>query len=117
MAAAADAAVQSLLVGEAVEGAPAAVFVADDRRCFVAVNRYACELLGHTRDELLELRVDDLVPTRDAEAGFEELRREGLLAGNAELRRKDGGLVKVRFRAGETTVGGIDFWVGVALPD
>ena len=34
---------------------PMAIFVADDDGRYIAVNAYACELLGYTRDELLEL--------------------------------------------------------------
>jgi PAS domain S-box-containing protein len=114
---AADAAVQSLLIGDAMEGAPAAVFVADDGHRFLAVNQFACDLLGYTRDDLLELRVDDLATTTDVEAGFERLRREGRLEGRVELRHREGSLVRLRYWASETTVSGISFWIAVAVPE
>src|SRR5919108_4987073 len=57
---AARALVQASLVGEAIDAGPAAVFVADDQLRLIAVNAYACHLLGYTREELLELRVSDL---------------------------------------------------------
>ena len=49
--------VQSVLLGEAVEHAPVAILVADDEMRYVAANATACELLGYTREELLQLRV------------------------------------------------------------
>ena len=48
--------VQSVLLGEAVEHAPVAILVADDEMRYVAANATACELLGYTREELLQLR-------------------------------------------------------------
>ena len=38
--------VQSILLGDAVEHAPVAILVADEEMRYVAVNNYACELLG-----------------------------------------------------------------------
>ena len=38
--------VQIALLGEAVDGAPVAIFVADENGRYAAVNRHACELLG-----------------------------------------------------------------------
>ena len=52
--------VQKSLVGEAIEGGPVAVFVADADQRYVAVNAYACRLLGYTREELLGLRVTEV---------------------------------------------------------
>jgi PAS domain S-box-containing protein len=113
----ANATVQSLLIGDAMEGAPAAVFVADDRRRFLAVNRFACELLGYTRDELLALRADELTDNDAFGDRFEELRTTGHVDGSVALRRKDGSLVRVRYTAGETKVSGLNFWVGIGLPE
>jgi PAS domain S-box-containing protein len=112
-----DAVVQTLLIGDAMEGAPAAVFVADDSRRFLAVNKFACDLLGYTRDELLALRADELVPTADVAAQFDELVATGTLSGSADVRRKDGSIVRLHYRTGETTVSGIQFWVTVGFPE
>jgi PAS domain S-box-containing protein len=112
-----DAAIQTFLIGDAMEEAPAAVFVSDDDRRLLAVNQYACDLLGYTRDELLELAIEKIAPNSDVEARFRELTENGRLAGRAELRRKDGTLVTVTYRTGETRVGGLDFWVTVALAE
>ena len=40
--------IQMSLLGEAVEHAPVGIFVFDDEGRYVAVNAYACELLGYS---------------------------------------------------------------------
>mgnify|MGYP003694187963 CR=1 FL=1 len=44
-----------------------AVFVAGDDGRYLAANAYACELLGYTRSELLDLRVRDVAVDPDAQ--------------------------------------------------
>ena len=97
--------VQKSLVGEALDAGPVAVFVADDDGKYLAVNAYACELLGYEREELLALRVPDVAANDEAAAHFE-----------AMLRRKDGTAVELQFRAGGTTVGGMALFIGVFWP-
>lgn len=73
--------------------APDAITVADLERRHVDCNEVACRMFGYTRDELLALRVDDLV---DPEAlPVDPVRLERLRGGNPlykvrSLRRKDG---------------------------
>lgn len=50
-----------------LQGARDAVTIADDGRRFVGANRAACRLLGRTRDELLTMRIDDVVTFSEAE--------------------------------------------------
>jgi PAS domain S-box-containing protein len=78
-----------------------AVLVADDERHYVDVNPAACELLGRTRDELLSMRVDDVLPTGTADVGglWREFLREGSQAGEFTLERHDGRTVAIEFRA------------------
>ena len=52
---AAEALIQTALLGEAIEAGPALVFVADEQMRYIAVNQFACEALGYTREELLAL--------------------------------------------------------------
>jgi len=66
--------VQSVLLGEAVEHAPVAILVADDEMRYVAANATACQLFGYSREELLQLRVPDIVYLK--------------LAGNGDAMRK-----------------------------
>src|SRR5204863_4482792 len=51
---------QISLLGEAVEHAPVGIFVFDEDGRYVAVNSFACELLGYERSELLERRLGEL---------------------------------------------------------
>jgi PAS domain S-box-containing protein len=37
-----------------------AMLLVDDQRCYVDCNQAACDLLGMTKDEILELRIEDL---------------------------------------------------------
>jgi PAS domain S-box-containing protein len=108
--------VQKSLVGEALEHGPVAVFVADDDGRYLAVNAYACELLGYTRSELLDLRVDEVAVDPDAEVNFSEMRRKGSRAGFTRLRHSDGSELEMHFRASQTTVGGMLVYIGTCWP-
>jgi PAS domain S-box-containing protein len=90
------------------EGVADAILVADTERQYQDANTAATDLLGYTRDELLALRVDDVVVNGPAETGVDLARaqEQGRWQGEFELRRKDGTTVPVEARA---TV--------VALPD
>jgi PAS domain S-box-containing protein len=105
--------IQASLLGEAVEHGPAAVFVADEHGRYVAVNQAACKLVGYEREELLELRVTDLVPAEEAAAPWGEMVADGVKRGIATLRCKDGGTVEFRYVAGATRVAGMPVYVSV----
>jgi PAS domain S-box-containing protein len=106
------------LLGEAVEYAPVGIFVFDDQGRYVAANAYACEQLGYTRDELLELRLGDLaVSKRDALREYERVMRGEASDGVTEARRKDGSVVALRYRARETTIAGMTFYIGIVWPE
>jgi PAS domain S-box-containing protein len=106
--------VQRSLVGEAIDSGPVAIFVADDDQKYLAVNAYACELLGYTREELLERRITDIAD--DIGGDYEELRRLGEHSGLAVLRHRDGTEIPMNFRASQTSIGGMTLWVGVCWP-
>ena len=108
--------VQKSHVGEAIDLAPVAVFVADDDRRYLAVNEYACRLLGYTRDELLGLTVTDVAVNAGAGDDYDEMLQSGSHTGLTILRRKDGRELPMHFRAGETVVGGMTLWVGICWP-
>ena len=109
--------VQKSLVGEALEHGPMAIFVADDDGRYLAVNAYACDLLGYTRDELLELRVTDVAINDRAAADYGELQLRGAHTGLTTLRHRDGSELAMHFRASQTTVGGMLLYVGVCWPE
>jgi PAS domain S-box-containing protein len=108
--------VQKSLVGEALDNGPVAVFVADDDGKYLAVNAYACDLLGYDREELLALRVTDVAVNASAAADFELMQRQGSRTGTTTLRSKDGRDLSMHFRASQTTVGGMPVYIGVCWP-
>ena len=83
---------------------------------YLAVNAYACELLGYDREELLALRVTDVAVNPSAAADFEAMQRQGTHTGRATLRSKDGQELSMHYRAGQTTVGGMPLYIGVCWP-
>src|SRR5262249_28733418 len=70
---AAEALIQTALLGEAVDGGPALIFVADEEMRYLAVNQRACDVLGYTRDELLELNVTDVAREPTSPAEYDEM--------------------------------------------
>jgi PAS domain S-box-containing protein len=109
--------VQTGLLGEAIDLAPAAVLVADEHGKYVAVNRFACEMLGYTRAELLSLRVHDVSADPDVEAHYDQFLKDRRAAGINKLRRKDGSIFDFRYRAGETTIAALTYYVSVGFPE
>ena len=107
--------VQSVLLGDAVEHAPVAILVADDEMRYVAANQYACELLGYTREELLQMRVTDVVRYPNAAAEYDAMLARGELTGTAVLTRKDGSEVTFHYRASKTRIAKLQFFVAVGF--
>ena len=105
--------IQASLLGEAVEHGPAAVFVADERGRYVAVNQAACALVGYPREELLKMRVTDLVAPEQAEARWDAMVANGTQRGHSILKCKDGSTVEFSYVAGETKVAGMPVYVSV----
>lgn len=108
----ADPQLQRALLGEALDTAALAVFVFEDDEHYVAVNEAACELSGYTRAELLELPLRRLAA--DPEQTLRNLRlvAAGKRTGGAtRMRRKDGSVVDVEYRAARATIAGMPFLV------
>jgi PAS domain S-box-containing protein len=104
------------LLGQAVEGAPVCVLVADAEMRYVAVNAYACELLGYTEAELLTMRVTDIATYDEAPKEYSSMVSTAYLRGTSRIRCKDGEEVVLRYVAGEVTVGGAPLYVSVGSP-
>ena len=83
------------------EGVADAILVVDAERRYRDANTAATTLLGYTRDELLTMRVDDIVAKSSTwtAAEFDRYQSEGQWQGELELRRKDGTMVPVEARA------------------
>jgi PAS domain S-box-containing protein len=110
-----EALIQTALLGEAVDGGPALVFVAGDDMRYIAVNEFACRTLGYTRDELLELQVSEVAQEAAAPAQYEELLVEGSRHCTSILTRKDGSTVEFDYRATKTRVAGLHLFVSVGF--
>jgi len=112
---AAEALIQTALLGEAVDGGPALIFIADDEMRYIAVNECACRTLGYTRDEMLALRVDEVAREPEAARQFDEMLARGFRHGTSVLTRKDGTTVDFLYRASKTQLAGMNFFVAVGF--
>jgi PAS domain S-box-containing protein len=92
-------AVQQFLLYDAIDDAPALVFVADEDMNYLAVNNRACSVLGYSRQELLSMRVTDVVVTSDAPPLYERMMNERIQEGDVELLTRDGALVPFIYEA------------------
>ena len=92
-----------------MDQAPTAFLVLDESGSVVAVNRCSCEALGYEREELLDLSVDDLGVSSDAE---HLVREHG--TGIVPLRHRDGSNVLVRYEARAVEAGALRLLVLVA---
>jgi PAS domain S-box-containing protein len=84
------------------ENALDAIIIVDDERRLVDANPAASSLLGHSRDELLRLRVEDLFPTAYRETATSLWGRfiaEGEQHGEVSLLHADGSLRIADYRA------------------
>jgi PAS domain S-box-containing protein len=113
----ADPQLQRALLGEAIDTAGLAVFVFEDDEHYVAVNDAACELSGYTREELLELPLRDLAA--DPEQALQNLPQVASgerTSGRARMRRKDGTVIELEYRAAQATIAGMPFLVALYWP-
>jgi len=78
-----------------------AIVIADDEGRYLDANPAASELLGYSRDELLGLRVVDVVAVGSewTESEYERFRNEGSWRGELDVRRKDGAVLAVEAQA------------------
>jgi PAS domain-containing protein len=67
---------QQTLLGDAAEHAEIGVMVWNEERRYVAVNTFACRLLGVSREELLGSQVGDQNPTEAAREAIEAVLEE-----------------------------------------
>ncbi len=84
------------------EQAADGIFIADTQGRFLEVNRQGCELLGYSRQEVLNLSLQDLIPAEDLTS--DPLRHDDLRAGKTvrkerRLRCRDGRLLPVEISA------------------
>jgi PAS domain-containing protein len=80
---------------------------------YVAVNAYACELLGCSEEELLTMRVTDIASQSEAPEEYSTLMATAYLRGVSRLRCKDGEELSLRYVAGEVDIDGEAAYVSV----
>lgn len=87
------------------------VLVADAEMRYLAASDGACRLLGYSLDELLLMRVTDVVKETDAELRYRQMIEDGRQEGEITLLRKDGRPVKARYAASEAHAEGLTYYV------
>jgi diguanylate cyclase (GGDEF)-like protein/PAS domain S-box-containing protein len=76
-----------------IENAPDGIFVTDESGCFIEVNNAATKITGYSNDELIRMKIGDLLPVVSQEAGkhhFNKLLKTGSSKGEMRYRKKDG---------------------------
>lgn len=101
------------LIAAALDAAPVCVFVADSDMRYRAVNAYACELLGYTEEELLQMRVRDVAAYEEAPHEYSTLIESAYLRGVSRLRAKDGEELLLNYVAGEIELEAETLYVSV----
>jgi len=89
---------------------PVAVLVANSQARYVDVNEGAILLTGYARRELLDMSVWDLTPDTNAAVGkalWQEFLEAGELAGDYDVRRKNGRVVHTTFFAAAHVLPGL----------
>jgi two-component system sensor histidine kinase/response regulator len=104
---------RSAVLAGAIDQAPVCVFVADREMRYVAVNAYACELLGYTEDELLDMCVADVATQAEAPEEYSTLVATAYLRGVSRVRCKDGEELALSYVAGEVEIDGETAYVSV----
>jgi PAS domain S-box-containing protein len=107
--------VQQLLLAEALDTAPVLVFVANEQMRYVAVSQTACDVLGYTRSELLQLRVTDVAVAPDADSLYDAMLKSRRQKGSTPIRAKDGRTIPFFYNARSTTVAGMHYFVSVGF--
>lgn len=92
------------LIVQAADG----IFIADSQGNYAEVNPSACAMLGYTHDELLALKVQDVVSEEDRQSHplqIEELKAGKTIIRERRLKRKDGTLLPVEISAKQLSDG------------
>ena len=104
--------IQAQLIAEALLSASVGFLVWDEDRRYIAVNDYACRLLGTTREELLGREVGR--QTEDGDAVVADAVRRQSLAGRLTVDKLDGsGQVDLFYTTFATRTAGMPFMASV----
>src|SRR3954468_4739038 len=83
---------------------------------YLAASDSACRMLGYSLDELLLMRVTDVVKETDAQQRYRRMIEGGLQEGEITLLRKDGRPVTARYVAREAQAEGLTYYVSELTP-
>lgn len=112
--------VQAGLLGKAFETSRHAVFVSSyGRDLILAVNQAACELLGYSREELLQTTPSAYTTRSEDELDsvYDVLREPGAtLRATARLKRRDGSVATIDYWGSWVRVSGGDYLLTVTDP-
>jgi PAS domain S-box-containing protein len=80
---------------------PPAHVEVDSNRRYIFVSDAACELLGYTREELMQRRIDDISFPSGAHVRpmYHRFLKDGKMRGIFALQRKSGEVIRVRFES------------------
>lgn len=76
-----------------IDNAPTGVFITDETGAYLEVNPVACKITGYSAEELLRMRISDLLPSEAQALGAEHFQRAvetGQASGELAFRHKDG---------------------------
>ncbi len=85
-----------------VEQATDGIFLSDAQGTYTDVNRKACQMAGYTKEELLGMKIQDLLFTEEADKSLPrlgELRQDRSTLSARYLKRKDGSALPVELNA------------------
>ena len=100
--------VQMMLLGDAAEHAQVAIIVWNADRRYVAVNEKACELLGVSREELLERPVGTTNRSPEVAAAIDRILGHTPASGTVTL-----GGAELDWVVFETTIAGLEHVLGL----
>ncbi len=81
-----------------IEQASDGIFITDTERNYISVNSKACEMLGYSREELLSMKIENLMEEDRIEpmlAGYKNVLGGRTVIRETSLRRKDNGIIPV----------------------
>ena len=87
---------------DVMENSADAIFITDQEGDYQFVNKKACQLLKYTREELLQLNIEQVIPPQEKDyywSLFEQTLTKGNNYLEVELLKKDGSLVPVDLNA------------------
>ena len=87
------------------------VLVADAQMRYLAASDSACRLLGYTREELLAMRVTEVVEETDAATRYGRMLEDGRQDGQITLVCRDGRRVRAHYDAREAQAEGVTYYV------